>query len=155
MIPKWTLALGAMLFLMVGANGAMVWLSTWGHRDLVRPDYYEAGLDEDGTMARNGLSRAPGMEAILLQDSQGWRAETGSRLLEKAACRVRFYRPDNGGEDVELDMGAARPSAEAPGRFVWKGAPVSLRRGYWIARMVWSENGKPVMEKSIRMHIPE
>ena len=82
--PRWLLALAAMMLIMLVANGIMVWLSLRGHRDLVRPDYYDAGLDQDKTMARTDLSRAPGMEVSFLRDASGWRAETAAEGLRTA-----------------------------------------------------------------------
>jgi hypothetical protein len=152
--PRWLLALAAMMGLMLAANGIMVALSLRGHRDLVRPDYYDAGLDQDGTMARTGLSRSPGMEVFFHRDTAGWRAEAVSEALRPATCRVLLYRPDNGGEDRILEWGASRSAPGDPGRIYWKGPSPSLRRGHWEARLVWEVDGKPIMEKPLRLYIP-
>jgi hypothetical protein len=151
--PKWLLALGAMMLLMLGANGVMVWLSTLGHRDLVRPDYYEAGLDQDGILARTGLSESQGVDVSLFRDEAEWRAEAGGEALRNATCKVRLYRPDNGRDDLVLELIAPTPASDASARRVWKGPSPILRRGYWVARLVWEDAGRPVMEKSYRIFV--
>ena len=142
----------ALLALMLGANGLMVWLSSRGHRDLVRADYYDAGLDQDGVMARNGLARVPGMEVAFHRDSKAWRAESGSALLRNAVCKVGLYRPDDGSEDKILDLGISQSVIGSPDRNVWSGPSPSLRKGFWVARLVWERDGKPIMEESFRIY---
>ena len=151
--PRWGFALVALLLLMLGANGSMVWLSSRGHRDLVRSDYYDAGLDQDGIMARNGMARLPGMHVTLHRDGKAWRAESGSGLLRGAVCKIRLYRPDDGREDKVLNLGASRPMADAAGRIAWVAPSAVLRRGFWIAQLVWEENGKSIMEESFRIYV--
>jgi hypothetical protein len=149
--PKWGFALIGVLALTLGANGYMVWLSLRGHRDLVRPDYYDAGLDQDGIIARTGMARSPGMEVVLLRNGGSWRAETFSGHLEGAVCRIRLYRPDDRREDKDLDLGVSRVSTDSPGRIHWSGEGPALRRGVWMANLVWERDGKPVMEESFRI----
>ena len=150
--PRWGYALVAVLALMLGANGWMVWLSSRGHRDLVRPDYYDAGLDQDAVIARNGLARVPGMEATLRRDAGNWRAESASPLLRNAVCTLGLYRPDDGREDRTLVMGLPQPAADVPGPNIWSIPGPSLRKGMWVARLVWERDGKPIMEESFRIH---
>lgn len=152
--PVWLLALAGMMLIMLFANGIMVWLSLRGHRDLVRTDYYDAGLDQDATMARTALSGAPGMEIDFSRAASGWQAEATAETLKAATCRVWLYRPDNRAEDRILEWGTPIASLEAPGRIVWKGPVPSLRRGHWEARLVWEVEGKAVMEKPYRFYIP-
>jgi hypothetical protein len=150
----WLLALAGMMLIMFFANGIMVWLSMRGHRDLVRPDYYDAGLDQDAAMARTALSRKPGMEVAFIRDASGWQAEATAETLKAATCRVMLYRPDNRGEDRILEWGTPRPSLAAPGRSIWKGPVPSLRRGHWEARLVWEVEGEAVMEKPYQFYVP-
>lgn len=152
--PVWLLSLAGMMLIMLFANGIMVWLSMRGHRDLVRSDYYDAGLDQDATMARTALSLAPGMEVAFFRDASGWQAEATTETLKTATCRVMLYRPDNRGEDRILEWGAPLASLAAPGRIVWKGPVPSLRRGHWEALLVWEVDGKAVMEKPYQFYIP-
>ena len=152
-IPKWMLALGGLFFVMLIANACIIWLSSQGHRDLVRSDYYDAGLDQDKTIARTELGLTPGMDISFGIDSAGWQVASSSKILTTATCQIHFYRPDNGAEDKDLPMGLAAITSESPKRLVWKGAKVPLRQGYWVARLEWSENGKSLMEKSFRIHI--
>jgi hypothetical protein len=151
--PAWGFALIAVLALMLGANGIMVWLSSRGHRDLVRADYYDAALDQDGVIARTGLARLPGMAAELRREGRAWRAETPGGRLDGARCRIRLYRPDDGRDDRDVDLGAPRPSPDGPGRIRWSGTGPALRPGYWTANVVWEENGKPVMEESFTIRV--
>lgn len=150
--PRWGFAMVAVLALMFGANGLMVWLSLRGHRDLVRADYYDAGLDQDAVIARNGLARIPGMEVRLRRDAGFWRAEAGHPLLRSAVCKVELYRPDDGREDRTLEMGLPQPAAGVPGPHVWAVASPSLRKGLWMAKLVWEQDGKPIMEETFRIH---
>jgi FixH protein len=150
--PRWGFALIAFLALMFGANGWMVWLSSRGHRDLVRADYYDAGLDQDAVIARNGLARAPGMDVAFHRGAKTWRAESGSALLRNAVCKVGLYRPDDGREDKILNLGARQAVAGSQDRNVWSGPSPSLRKGFWVARLVWEQDGKPIMEESFRIY---
>jgi hypothetical protein len=153
--PVWLLALAGMMLVMFFANGIMVWLSLSGHRDLVRSDYYDAGLDQDATMARAALSREPGMEVDFIRDASGWAVETAADVLKAATCRVLLYRPDNRGEDRILEWGRPLESSLRPDRVFWKGPVPALRRGHWEARLVWEVDGKAVMEKPYRFQVPE
>jgi hypothetical protein len=152
-MPKIVIALSAFMLLVLSVNGYMVWLSAKGHRDLVRPDYYDAGLEQDKIIARNNLSQLNGMDLTFIQDSSGWKAEVGSDLLKNSQCKVHWYRPDNKKDDLQLDLGMAQVSLKNPNRFFWKGKNPVLKRGEWIARLVWLENGKPIMEKSYPIRI--
>lgn len=149
--PRWGHALIGLLALMFGANGLMVWLSSRGHRDLVRADYYDAGLDQDAVIARNGLAREPGMEVAFRRDASAWRVESASPLLRNAVCTVGLYRPDDGSEDRILKLGLPRPAAGEPGPNVWSAPGPSLRKGVWVARFVWEVDGKAIMEESYRI----
>lgn len=152
--PVWLLSLAGMMLVMLFANGIMVWLSLRGHRDLVRTDYYDAGLDQDATMARTALSRAPGMDVVFFRADSGWQAEATAEALKSATCRVMLYRPDNRAEDRILDWGAPSAPPAVPGRMVWKGPVPTLRRGRWEALLVWEVDGKAVMEKPYQFRIP-
>src|SRR5690606_31645687 len=97
-IPGWMLALGGMVLLMAVANAVMVWQSTGSRRDLVRPDYYAEGLNEDEAIARNALAQAAG-RVSLARTPSGWRVETEADVRRAGICRAHFYRPDDGRED--------------------------------------------------------
>lgn len=146
-IPPWALALAAMMLLMFGFNGYMIWLSSHDRRDLVRADYYDAGLDEDRTMARNALARAAGRVELRMQP-EGWEVEAGADLSGSAICRAHFYRPDDGREDRVLVL--TRSEGDARGRALWKGPRIDFRRGLWIVNLVWEDNGSPRSEATVR-----
>jgi hypothetical protein len=152
--PVWLAALAGMMLIMFFANGIMVWLSLRGHRDLVRPDYYDAGLDQDAAMARAALSLEPGMDIAFFRGAAGWQAEASAEILKTATCRVLLYRPDNRGEDRILEWGMPSASLASPGRMLWKGTAPSLRRGRWEARLVWEVDGKAIMEKPYQFYVP-
>ncbi|GEM_PF-1425759 len=151
--PKWGFALIAVLALMVGANAYMVWLSSHGRHDLVRSDYYDAGLDQDNVMARNGLAHGPGMEIAFVRDSSWWRVEAGAASLRKASCSIHLYRPDDEKEDRTVDLGVPRSASGAQAKNLWQGPAPKLRKGYWVALLQWREGGKPIMEESFRIYV--
>jgi hypothetical protein len=146
-IPAWVFVLAGMVLLMLCANGLMVWLSSHGRRDLVRADYYDAGLQEDNSIARNALARAAG-RVDLRRIPEGWEIETGVDLAGSDTCRAHFYRPDDGREDRVLVL--TRSGGGSGGRGLWRGSKLDLRRGQWIVNLVWEENGSPRSETSIR-----
>lgn len=152
-LPGLVIAMGVLILLVAGANGLMVWLSSHGKHELVRSDYYDAGLDLNGSMVRTDLARAPGMDLSFRHDGSFWRAETGSGLLQGTDCKARLYRPDNGAEDRVLDLGGPRASADGSGRYIWSVAKPALRRGYWNVQLTWERAGKPVMEESFRIFV--
>jgi hypothetical protein len=152
-LPGLVIAMGALIVLVAGANGLMVWLSSHGKHELVRGDYYDAGLDLDGRMARTELAREPGMDVRFRRDGAYWRAETGIGSLRGTDCKARLYRPDNEAEDRNLDLGGPRASAEDSGRYIWSVPKPALRRGYWNVQLTWESEGKPVMEESFRIFV--
>lgn len=150
--PKWAYSLVAMMIVVFGANGYMVWLSSSGRHDLVRSDYYDAGLDQDGTITRNGMADLPGMDVSLHREGKAWSVEAGSPALADAACSIRLYRPDDVREDRTLVLGEAHPAPQS-NRLLWTASAPALRKGYWVAQLVWSRGGKAVMEKSFRIYV--
>lgn len=151
--PAWGFALVALLALMLGANGSMVWLSSRGHRDLVRPDYYDAGLDQDGVMARNGLARDPAMEIGFRRGGAHWNVEAASGRLGAATCRIELYRPEDGREDKVLELGLPQTGNARGAKTVWSVPAPALRKGFWVAKLIWEENGKPILEESLRIYV--
>lgn len=152
-LPGLVIAMVALIVLVAGANGLLVWLSSHGKHELVRSDYYDAGLDLDGRMMRTDLAREPGMDVSFRRDGDVWRAETGIGSLRGTDCKARLYRPDNGAEDRDLDLGGPRASAEDSGRYIWSVPKPSLRRGYWDVHLTWERAGEPVMEESFRIFV--
>lgn len=143
-LPPWMLVLGLFMAAVGAINGYFVWLSTHGHRDLVRDDYYALGLKQDSLIA---LAAAAGPAFL--------RREGGDLVLEAAAggapatgCRLRFYRPDDGRADREVRLERA-PSATD--REVWKARSPELRRGRWIVTAVWDRQGMDVREASLEL----
>ena len=152
-LPRSVIALAGLVALVAVANGIMVWLASSGRHDLVRNDYYEAGLELDATMARMNLARAPGMDLSFRRDGNIWRVETGFASLRTAKCKARLYRPDNETEDRDLDLGASHPSSGDTGRSVWSVPSPTLRSGYWVVHLTWEKMEKPVMEESFQIHV--
>ncbi len=150
-VPSWIIVLAVMMLTMLGVNFYFVWLSSHDRRDLVRADYYDAGLDEDRTMARNASAHAAG-PVDLRRTSSGWEAEGGVDLAGASVCRAHFYRPDDGREDQVLAL--TRSEGAPQGRSLWQGANLDLRRGQWIVNLVWEENGSPKSETTIRYFAP-
>lgn len=148
-IPPWIFALAGLFLLMVGANSVMVWKSASGHRDLVRADYYTEGLKEDQAIARHALSLAAG-RVTLERVPAGWRVGTESDVPRSGICRAHFYRPDDGREDRVVIL--SRIASDRGG--LWEGPGAGLRRGAWVVKLVWEENGAPISETSMRYQAP-
>jgi hypothetical protein len=152
-LPGLVIAMGALIVLVASANGVMVWLASHGKHELVRDDYYDAGLDLDGRMSRMETARAQGMDVSFRHDGAFWRAETGSGSLGGTECKARLYRPDNEAEDMDLHLSGPRASAEDSSRYIWSVPRPALRRGHWEVHLTWERAGKPVMEESFRIFI--
>lgn len=143
-IPLWIPALAAFMALVAAANVALVWLSGSGHRDLVRPDYYEAGLAQDSVIARAEGSAAWSKGVSLHPEDGGWILEAPQAPAGATGGNVRLYRPDDGRADRE-----ARLEKAGDGR--WTAAFPGLRRGRWIATVAWDEAGRILGEGSITL----
>ncbi|MDB5104899.1 MAG: FixH [Fibrobacteres bacterium] len=150
-IQFWAIALAMVVLLMVGANCYLVWLSSHGQRDLVRADYYDSGLEEDKSIARNAAGRNAG-HVDLRRTASGWQVGTERDFPESAVCRARFYRPDDGREDRVLTLN--RSADARNGRGLWQGPDAALRRGQWIVNLVWEKNGAPVSETTVHYQAP-
>lgn len=146
-LPGWMVGLGILILMVALANGILVWLSSKGHRDLVRSDYYDHGLQEDKTIARNALGRAAG-QVELRRTAAGWQVETETDMPGAQVLKAHFYRPDDGREDRVVVL--ARPPVGAPeGHGFWEGSGPGLRRGRWVVNLVWEENGAPLSETTV------
>src|SRR5690349_4097333 len=86
--PWFAAALAAGLILMLGANGIMVWQSAQGHRDLVRSDYYQAGLRQDGAIRRNAMAEKPGSRISFAKEGGEWLAIAADANLRGAECSI-------------------------------------------------------------------
>lgn len=146
-LPPWMFALGVFMLVVGVVNAGFVWLSSHGHRDLVRPDYYEAGLKQDSVIA---LSAATG-PITLRREGGEWLLETDADRAIPAACRLRFYRPDDGSADREVKLEAAPAPA---GRMAWRGPAEALRRGHWIVTAVWNRDGHDIAGKTLNLTEP-
>ncbi len=151
-LVTWIIAVAVMFTAMFVANGYLIWYSSNGRHDLVRSDYYDAGLDEDHVMARNALARKPGVAAELQTTDSGWRVTAGKVAEPAEICRAHFYRPDDERLDRNLDLKASGLTPQ--GMQSWSGAPLALRPGNWIVHLSWEKDGKPVMETSLNYRSP-
>jgi hypothetical protein len=157
-IPPWILALIALAALGLLANGAFVWISLTGRRDLVRPDYYQAGLEQDARLARRSLAAAYDVE--LVAEGGEWIVRASRRTglpsatpgdagtrpsLEGTACRVTFQRPEDGRLDASATLAFAGGSAE---RGTWRGPAEALRKGRWDVLIEWERDGEVFMESA-------
>lgn len=166
--PPWMKALGGLILAAALANGAMVWLSLRGERDLVRSDYYQAGLEQDARMARR--ARADGHRLVLAEVPEGWTVEAEALAsktpggtvagdidpLAGSRCRIRFTRPDDGREDkvTELPWAGAGPGGRL-GKGIWLGPGPSLKAGHWDVLVEWERDGKVFMESPFNRYIHE
>lgn len=157
-LPLWIKALMGLAVLVLVVNVAFVWLSLSGRRDLVRKDYYAAGLEQDARLARRALAashrievdlaegawrvsaaRAPQVSGQLPQDSSAWPS------LENSRCRISVRRPEDGREDRSLELGWSGGSLEAG---TWEARGPDLRRGRWDVLVEWERDGKVFMESA-------
>lgn len=150
-LPWYAIALSLMMLMMLGANGTLLWYSSHGTRDLVRNDYYDAGLLQDKTIARNTLAKSLGMEAPLTLGKDFWTIATGSKILKNTNCTIYLYRPENAKEDQVIEMQASHQSKSDS--TIWKHSTLILRPGKWIAKIVWESNNQAVMEKSYQLSL--
>jgi hypothetical protein len=141
--PAWMLALGGFMIVVVAVNAAFVWLSSRGHRDLVRRDYYAAGLKQDSLIALTAMAGP----VSLRREGGDWRLEAA--VPAATGCRLRFYRPDDGSADREIRLERAPGSGE-----IWRGRSPDLRRGHWIATAIWERDGADWREASIQVIEP-
>ncbi len=146
-VPAWMIALGLFMLVVGVVNGVFIWLSSHGHRDLVRPDYYQAGLKQDSVIA---LSEAVG-SVSLRREGGDWLLESAAGSAAATGCRLRFYRPDDGRADREVKLEAAPAPA---GRMAWRGPAESLRRGHWIVTAVWNRDGHDIGGKTLNLTEP-
>lgn len=147
-VPLWIKALGLLAILVAVANAAMVWFSLHGNRDLVRRDYYQAGLDQDGRIARR--SQAAAFSVSLKLDGPEWTvtaapsspaSATGpTPALEGARCTVHLRRPDDGRLDRVVEL------SWSPEQGAWRGPGFPLRRGHWDILVEWQRDGVVFME---------
>jgi nitrogen fixation protein FixH len=161
-MPGWFKALAVICVSAAIANGVMVWQALHVRRDLVRKDYYEAGLDQDGRIARTARAQAGGLRINFTPDAEGFRLEasggrdTGalaaSDPLSFPSCRADFYRPDDGREDITLQF--QRTVGGDAGASVWRAPARKLRRGFWRVTFVWADGRDAVMEKTIDFFSP-
>lgn len=157
-LPPWILALLALAALGLVANGAFVWISLTGRRDLVRPDYYQAGLEQDARLARRSLAAAHEVE--LAAEGGEWIVRASRRTdppasatghagtppsLEGAACRVTFQRPEDGRLDAAAALAWAGGSAE---RGTWRGPAAPMRKGRWDVLIEWERDDEVFMESA-------
>jgi len=150
-LPWYAIALALIMLMMFGANGALLWYSLHGTHDLVRHDYYDAGLLQDKIIARNTLAKSLGMEAPLTLGKDFWTIATGSKILKNTNCNIYLYRPENEKEDQVIAMQTLNQSESDT--TIWKHSALTLRSGKWIAKVVWESNKQAVMEKSYQLSL--
>lgn len=138
-LPPWIIALGAFMAIVFGANGILIWLSSHGRHDLVRADYYDAGLQQDSLIARS----APAGSMGLRRENGDWVVDAEGKAIEATACKLHFYRPDDGRADMEIHL---RPGAGD--QFSWRATAPDAKRGKWIVTAVWESKGAIVRESS-------
>lgn len=144
--PLWIKALAAMAILAFLANGIMIAYALGGRRDLVRADYYQAGLEQDARMARRALAAGHGIKLSL--QGGAWSVELAGAAAQGDPagwdCRVRLQRPDDGREDRTAALGWRGVTAE--GSAVWEGNGQPLRKGRYDVLIEWEKDGKVFME---------
>jgi hypothetical protein len=170
-LPPWIKALITIAVLALLANGIFIWMSLSGRRDLVRRDYYQAGLEQDARLARRALaaahsvvleaeggewvvraSRLPGLPLDAPAPTGTQTSPAGATSLEGAACRVSFQRPEDGREDRIAELAWAGGTTTEG---TWRGASAPLRKGLWNILIEWEREGKVFMEAAFPRSIGE
>lgn len=95
------------------ANAAMVWLSLQGRRDLVRSDYYQAGLEQDARLARRALADAHA--ASLSMDGGEWTVTANGTAPGPETTPPQGQLPAAGNAGGIPPASRAAPSLPAPG----------------------------------------
>ncbi len=141
------------------ANAWLVWSAVGKRRDLVREDYYEAGLREDSRRERMAAAAAYHIDS----DGKGgdWVVRLSPRserisapsFSEDVVCRVYFQKPDDARRDFFLNLrpeAIETPSEEkansdhseqvapAPAIWRWSGETPEMKSGLWNVRVEWS-----------------
>lgn len=149
-LPHSIKALAAIFILALAVNAAMVYMSQRGNRDLVRPDYYAAGLDEDARIARRAMAAA--FNIAILPAGTTWslvatpRGETPTALAG-SRCRLDFRRPEDGRWDRSLDLAwGDNRDGEGPGGGRWSGRDAEVRPGRYDVTATWDRDGESFME---------
>jgi hypothetical protein len=153
-LPLWIKALAAMAVLAFLANGIMIAFALGGRRDLVRADYYQAGLEQDARMARRALAAGHGIR-LSLQDG-AWTVELTAAAGADGdpsgwGCRVRLQRPDDGREDRSAELGWRGVTVE--GAAVWQGDGHPLRKGRYDVLIEWEKDGEVFMETAFHRYV--
>lgn len=161
-MPFWIKFLLAFFVVVAGANAVFIKLAL-APRDLVRKDYYAAGLLQDARMARQAAQA--GLDIGLHDEAGGWSVDAGKKSgtadtatagvnpLRAKVCEAHFYRPDDGAADRVLKL----IRSEAPGtdgKAVWRGPALDLKRGHWEINLVWIDGDRPVMETLVHYYSP-
>jgi hypothetical protein len=149
-IPGWIKALAGLVALVFVANAAMLRAALGGRRDLVRTDYYDAGLAEDARRERLAAS-APfdvamgpsgGTWSVELRRKPG--LEASGPDLAGTRCRLAVLKPDDRRLDRVVDLAWADGGTPR-----WVGAAPGLRKGHWEVTLTWERDGRAFMEAAL------
>lgn len=162
-LPAWIKALIGLAVLVLVVNTAFVWVSLSGRRDLVRQDYYAAGLGQDARLARRALAASHRIELDLTNGAWSVSAARLPRVpdalpsdasappsLDSSRCRVSVRRPEDGREDRVLEL-AWSGGSEAAG--TWRAEGPALRRGRWDVLVEWERDGEVFMESAFERFV--
>jgi hypothetical protein len=146
-VPPWIIVMALFMVVVGIVNGIFVWLSSKGHRDLVRDDYYQVSLKQDSVIA---MTAGAGRVSFRREGGE-WTVENEAGAAPATGCRVRLYRPDDGSADREVRLEKAPAPA---GREAWRAKAPSLRRGHWVATLVWDRDGADVRGTALNLTEP-
>ncbi len=103
--------------------------------DLVRPDYYEHGLDHDKTMAAKARAEASGAAMRFDRFSDALEIKIPAVLAATATGSIWLYRPNAIDSDRTVPLAL---SADGTMRL----PAASLARGVWNVTLDWNARGQ-------------
>ncbi len=153
--PFWIIALGATAVFIILCCLGLVYVANHNMPNMVRNDYYEAGLHLDQQRGREMVFDSLHLRLSLTQEPdtlvlRGLGATLDSVTLNRLKSlnvKLVLQRPDDPSADREVVM-QAEWSAAKNNLLVWKSPASLLRPGKWECQVLFESKDKPVMERS-------
>jgi len=155
-IPLWMLFLGFCAFVALSSGLGLVYISSHTQHDLVREDYYQAGLHLDQQKLREAEFDSLNIQLNLTEKNSSLVVETQEEGSPDPALVTRLHsytvklflqRPDDPSADRILALQIASNDI-ASNSLRWSVATPRLRKGRWNCRIVFEDQGQPKIENS-------
>ena len=157
-IPPFIYVLILTVFGVVGANLYLAFRANSTERDLVRDDYYEAGLLHDQVVNAERQADSVGLNLEWVISNSGWNAiiqSSEDSLLSDldhqiTRCEAFIYRPSDRKLDRSISFSAQ--ISEQKGKRVWNAPLPKLMPGYWHVTLRWFTGNRLLLEKNFKHH---